>query len=611
MSLLRTSVLTAAALVSLTSALLSAPAQAAPQSARIALPGGTPSLAAVSSLSGPTDSAAPISIDISLPLRSRPQLNQLLSDIYDPSSARYGQYLTPQQFAAQYGPTQADYNAVIAWARSQGLTVTGTHPEHTLLGVSGSAATVGAAFGVQLYDFESPSGRIFHAPLSAPTVPSGFSGRISGVIGLDNATERTPNLRRQEPVSVLAGGSTEQGSGPLGGLTPKDLRTVYNLNKTGLDGSGQTLALFELDSYTVKDVLRYERTFGLPIVPLENINVDTTDSSFPRVPGGGTSEVILDIDMQIAFAPRASKVLVYVGPNTGQGSLDTYQQIATENRAKQISTSWGLWEDNEIGADANGTFIVSPSVNAEDQIFLQMAVQGQTIYSAAGDNGGVDRYDASPTAYFAQDPAAQPLMCSVGGTTLTVAKPGVDETYKSETTWNAGSYLAGAGGGGVSIFWGLPSYQKAAATLSHSVSPSVSIYARNVPDVSLVSDPGTGVDVYVTDPATGPNYYTYGGTSDASPMWAGFTALVNQGRAQAGKGPIGFINLALYSFGPGGVNRYTQAGGAVTDHYALDFHDIADGSNNIPYPAIKGYDLATGLGTFNGGNLLNDLVALP
>ncbi len=606
MILLRRSLRAAALLAGLASTALSGSAFAAP-AARTALPGLAPSLVSVSSPAGPVAPNTTISFVLTLPLRNQPKITQLLSDLYDPASKSYGQYLTPQQFADQFGPTQADYSAVISWAKAQGLTVTGTHPERTLLDLSGSAAAVQQAFQVTLNYYESPSGRLYYSPSGTPSLPAGIALVTSGVVGLDNAAVRVPNITRPvSPASILEGGSAAAppaGSGPGGTLIPSDIRTVYNLNGAGLDGAGQTLGLFELDSYSRTDALHYEKAVGLPSVPLENVFVDVTDPKFPLRPGAGTTEVMLDIDLQAALAPKAAKIIVYIGPNTGQGVLDTYQQIATENRAKQISTSWGLWEDNLLGYDFNtGQVYLSGTVNAENAIFTQMAIQGQTIFAAAGDNGGVDRNDQTPFAYFAQDPAAQPLMCSVGGTSLTVVKPGADETYKSETTWNFdGNYLNGAGGGGVSIFWPQFTFQSRAVQFATAAS-GVSKFARNVPDVSLNSDPNTGYLVYVTDPAAGAGFYQYGGTSAAAPLWAAFTALVNQQRAALGKGVIGFISPALYSYGPGGANA---------SRYGADFHDIKDGSNNIPYPAIPGYDLATGLGTMNGGNLLADLVARP
>lgn len=580
MSLFRTAALTAAALAALSSSLLAAPAQP-----RTALPGRFSPLAAVSTPLGKISSSLPVSLAISLPLRNQPEMRQLLQDLYDPASEHHGEFLSSSQFAERFGPTLGDYKAVIAFAQAHGLTVTRTYPERTLLDVSGSAAAVQNAFQVSLRQYQSPNGVVFHAPDTAPSIPAALTGKISAISGLDNGIVRYPQIQRKGSTEILEAAPQAPGTGPGGALIPTDIRTAYNLTATGLTGAGQTLAVFELDTYTSKDVLRYERNFGLPTVPLENVLVDKTDPNFPLYPGGGTAEVILDIDLQIALAPKAAKVLVYIAPNTDQGVVDCYQQIATDNRAKSISTSWATFEDQVSGTSLFG----------ENVAFTQMALQGQSIYTSAGDSGGVNR---NTNELSAGDPSGQPYVCSVGGTTLSVQKSNVNENYLSETTWNDGP--GSAGGGGVSVYWPIPQYQKKAAALTAKAYPKsgTSATMRNVPDVSLNADPNTGYLIYVTDPGAGAGYYQYGGTSASAPLWAGFTALVNQSRVSAGKGPIGFPNPALYSFGPGGVNA---------SRYSADFHDIADGSNNIPFVAVPGYDNATGLGSFNGVNLISDL----
>jgi subtilase family serine protease len=216
------------------------------------------------------------------------------------------------------------------------------------------------------------------------------------------------------------------------------------------------------------------------------------------------------------------------------------------------------------------------SLQAESVVFKQMAAQGQTIYSAAGDNGA----DDNGSSLSVDDPSSQPYVVGVGGTKLTIASGGA---YQSETTWNGGSSSNGAGGGGVSTVWTIPSWQANAATGKTLGSTTM----RNVPDVSLNADPTTGYAIYY-----GGQWTVYGGTSCAAPLWAAFTALVNQQRISNGKGAIGFPNGLLYQLG---------------SRYETDFHDIADGSTNLYYPAVTGYDDATGLGTINGTNLIQDL----
>ena len=582
---------------------------------RVSLPTQQPTIVSLSQPKGATSPSTTIGLAISLPFRSQADAKQFLHDLYDRNSLSYHKYLTSAQFTARFGPTQTDYDAVIAFAKSQGLTVTKTFPERTLVDVSGPASAVQSAFAVALQDYESPSGHLFHAPVGTPSIPATLGGKIDAVVGMDNAEVRISNIRRQTDADPGLVPTMQQGTSIKGGLAPNDIRTAYNLTGLHLDGAGQTLAVFELDTYTPTDILRYERLFKLPIVPLENVLVDPTDPDFPSYPGSDTAEVVLDIDMQMALAPKAAKILVYIGPNTNQGVVDQYQQIATDDRATSISSSWAEFEDRYFLAYPPNVDAIADYVLPEAKAFAQMAMQGQTMFASAGDDGGVD----PATGYLSpMDPSSQPYVCGVGGTTLTVRNPGLDEHHLHETTWDYdGNPTHGAGGGGVSYIWNFldpqdpldptqsakfaavtpPDYQTAAVALAPA-NATVDLAYRNVPDVSLNADPNTGYVIYVTDPNTGPDFYIVGGTSAAAPLWAGFAALVNQQRANLGEGTIGFINPALYALGPGGEFAY---------RYPKDFNDIGDRSNNIPYLAVKGYDLATGLGTFKGASLIGDL----
>ena len=505
-----------------------------------------------------------VSLALVLPLRNQDRLTDLLHRLYAPGDPLYRQYLTPDTFARQFSPTPADYEAVIAFAQAQGLTVTGTHVNRTVVDVSGNAQAVENAFGVQLHRYQVNGGRIFRAPSSEPQIPVQLVGRLAAVVGLDTAAVwQTHN--RERPAAPA---STPHalvvplgiGSGPGGGLAPTDIKTAYNLNAVSASGTGQTLGLFELAGYTASDITSYESYFGLPNVPLQNVLVD----SYSGAPGSGADEVTLDIELQIAVAPSISKIYVYEGPNSNAGVVDTYNRIATDNLAKSISTSWGLAE-NSSSASTRGS---------ENQAFQQMAAQGQSIFAASGDSGAYD----NRSTISVDDPASQPYMTGVGGTSL--ATNGAGGSWKSETTWNGGSIANGAGGGGVSTVWSKPSYQSTFGTSSTF---------RNVPDVSLDADPYTGYAIYFNGA-----WNIYGGTSCAAPVWSAFVACVNQGRVAAAKSTLGFANTLIYQIGAG-------------SRYGTDFHDIADNSTNLYYHATTGYDNATGWGTINAG-LFTDLV---
>jgi subtilase family serine protease len=546
------------------------PAGAAPKAMLPRLSGHIPAAIAHSHLLGRVASTQTVGLALTLPLRNQAGLTDLIARLSTPGDPQYGHFLTPAQFTARFGPTAGDYAAVAAAAQKMGLQVTGMHPNRLILDVSGPASVVESAFSLHLQRYRSAEGREFFAPDAGPALSAGLAGRVSGVVGLDNALHLRPHLRQAQRPSLL---SKRAGSGPYGGLSPSDVKNAYSLH-TGATGTGQVIALYELDGYTPSDIRAYETEFGLPAVPLQNILVDGANGSS----GDSTGEVTLDIELATALAPGVSKILVYETPNllttTDQTYIDGYNRIATDNIAKQISTSWGGPEDQSNLALLNG----------ENSVFQEMAAQGQTIVAVTGDNGAYD--DGSTLSV--DDPGSQPYVTGVGGTSL--ATNGTGGTYGAETVWglpynvndpnstDGGAFGVG-GGGGFSTVWPAPSYQDVLP-----LAPAM----RSVPDVALDSDPETGYAIYY-----GGQWQVYGGTSAAAPLWAGFTALVNQQRAAAGKPTIGFLNPPIYQIG-------------ASQAYNTNFHDVTHG-DNLYYPAETGYDNATGWGSFIGDALLGTL----
>lgn len=501
------------------------------------------------------DTNQTIPITFTLPLRHQGELEELVHRIYDPNDEMYGKYLTSEEFVERFAPTQENYSKVMAYAKKLGFKIAQTHPNRTLLNVTGNLATVEKAFDVRLNLYWALDGRKFYAPTNDPQVDSSIAPLISGIVGLDNSAVWRPLYQRQE----RAGGGPEL-SGPQGGFSPNDIAKAYNLTSVSEKGSGQVIALFELADYLDSDITAYTDYFGLPTPNLRRILVDGGSQS------GANLEVTLDIQLALALAPQ-SQIYVYEGPNSNQGVLDTYNRIATDNIAKQISTSWGIGENLENLA----------YLQAENAIFLQMAAHGQTIYAAAGDNGAFDDYPDN-NSLAVDDPASQPYVVGVGGTRLTVDS--ATGHYKSESVWNNGPGN-GAGGGGVSVVWPIPSWQAGVSTVYSKIN-------RNVPDVALNADPDTGYSVFYQG-----DWTICGGTSCAAPLWAAFTACVNQQRAATQKATLGFANPILYSI-------------AVGSSYATNFFDITIGNNQY-YSAQPGYDNASGCGSFNGANLFDTL----
>jgi kumamolisin len=496
-----------------------------------------------------------------LPLRNKAVLEELIRQIHDPSNEEhYGQYITPEEFVERFAPTQEDYDQVMGHAKNLGLTVTKTHANRTLLNVEGSAKSIENGFELSLHHYQKPDGRSFYAPDQEPKLPHSIASVIHCVVGLDNhAKWRTYNQRKQ---IVAKDDPSGYPSGPGGGYAPQDLLVAYNLTNVAEKGSGQIVALLELGEYLDSDIAEYASYFNLPAPQLKNVAVNGGSQD------GIDVEVTLDIELALALAPE-SQIYVYEGPNTDQGILNTYNQIASDNLAKQISTSWGLGE----------ALVNQQQLQAENAIFMQMAAQGQTVYAAAGDSGAYDAYkETHMRKLMVDDPASQPYVIGVGGTRLIV--DAMSGAYVSETVWNDG-LAQGAGGGGVSTIWPLPSWQTKVPTVYSKTN-------RNVPDVALNADPETGYAVFYNGEWT-----TVGGTSCAAPIWAAFNACVNQARVAQSKAVLGFANPLFYTIGLG-------------TSYNTDFHDIKMG-NNLHYPSKQGYDNASGWGSFNGANLFSDL----
>ena len=324
-----------------------------------------------------------------------------------------------------------------------------------------------------------------------------------------------------------------------------------------------------MDGYYLQDITKYENQAGIsPPVPLSNVML-AGSSGYPDNDTNAVAEVSLDIEMAISMAPGLSEVVVFEGNNwdTILNSMVSYSAI------KQFSCSWGFSgaEDATIAND-----------------FLVMAVQGQSFFLASGDG------DAFTGALMGPDDDTN--ITTVGGTSLTMNGSGV--SYASESVWNWGYnppawWYSGGGywgsSGGISTRSAIPTYQQGISMASNGGSTTM----RNVPDVALTA---TGIWVIYFNGLAG----SFGGTSCAAPLWAGFTALVNQQATASGQPSVGFVNPALYAIAKG-------------PSYTSCFNDITNGNDFWPsspsqYNSVPGYDLCTGLGTPNGINLINALM---
>ncbi|HWD18451.1 MAG TPA: protease pro-enzyme activation domain-containing protein [Verrucomicrobiae bacterium] len=511
-----------------------------------------------------------LNLAIGLPLRDAPGLENFLTQVSDPASPNYRQYLTPAEFTARFGPTEADYAAVQEFARRNHLRVTGLHEGRMVLDVEGATLDVENAFAIKMHVYRhDKEARDFFAPDHEPTVDAALP--IADVSGLNNYTlPRPKNLRTDAQAAPLTG------SGSNGAYLGQDFRHAYLPNVT-LTGAGQMLGLLEFDGFYASDITSYETAAGLTPLPLQTILLDGFNGTPTTGANSGDPEVSLDIEVAAALAPGLSKIVVFeAGPRGLENDILTV--MAESNQIKQLSCSWG-W-----GGGPSAT---------TDNIFKRMAAQGQSFFTAAGDSDaftvGSSSVNGVDNPSLANAPASSPYITAVGGTTLTTTGPG--GTWAGETVWNwglmSGSYVGGSGG--ISSYYALPSWQSGISMAANGGSTNF----RNIPDVAMTAD-----NVYVV--YNKGSIGAFGGTSCAAPLWAAFTALVNQQATASGRATAGFINPAIYALGK-------------SSSYSSTFHDVTTGNNassSSPnsYHASAGYDLCTGWGTPSGQGLIDALV---
>jgi len=497
----------------------------------------------------PTDPNTLLEIRVILPWTHQTELNHLLKSIYTPGSADYQHYLSDTQFMLLFGPSKSDISEISQYLTAQGMWV---DPSSVgcVLKVKGTVAAAQQAFGVEINNYEKSDKTRFYATAKNAVLPAYLAGKIAAIGGFDNINRYQSPL--QQNTNNLKPAFHKMASGPNGFLGPPDIIKAYNLTNVPSDGSYQTVALYEEGEYNPSDITAYEDYFNLPHVPIQTKIIDNSRGV------ASIKEITGDIELLIGTAPGLQNILVYESSN----GIDEWNAIAYDNIAKIISCSFG---ENEFDLDYS-------DVTADFLIFQKMAGQGQEVLVASGDYGAVNQT-------FVDEPSAQPYVTAVGFTRLAF---NADGSYGNEI----GSTISS---GGISKYESIPDYQQ--GMISQASKGSTTF--RNVPDVAMVGDtwPTNYFSIYVNGAWVG----QAGGSSYAAPMWAGFLARVNQGRANAGEPPLGFANPALYAI-------------AQSSDYTSDFHDITSGNNGY-YPAVPGYDLVTGIGSPNGLFLYNDLVS--
>jgi hypothetical protein len=523
---------------------------------------------------GRLESTNQLALAIGLPLRNPGAFQNLLRELYDPVSPNFHRYLTPRQFTEKFGPTEKDYQTVIEYVRRNGFTVTAEHAGRMVLEASATAGEVEKAFGVRMMTYRHPTeNRRFFAPDSEPSAPAEIP--ILDISGLDDYSRPRPLLSRIVPLDGRGNPQPEYwtGEGPDSTYIPADFKAAY-ASDVSADGTGQSVGLLEFDTCYPADIRAYENMENLPSPRLHEVGLPGAGGR----PGKYNDEVALDVEMAVGMAPGLSSVILYEAPlegsSGGYGSLfnSLLIRMAEDDAAGQLSSSWN---------PPSG-----PSLT-RDQIFQQMAAQGQSFFQASGD------YGAYTNGVYQQ--ADNPYITIVGGTGLWIemwsySSPGVYRQYPgygAEWVWNGGS-SNNVSGGGISASYLIPSWQEGIDMSANGGSR----HWRNSPDVAMFAD---GAFAIFDDGKQG----GLSGTSVAAPLWAGFTALINQQAAANGLPNVGFLNPAIYTIGMG-------------TNYDACFHDITSGNNTTAaspnrFYAVPGYDLCTGWGTPGGQALLDVL----
>jgi subtilase family serine protease len=502
-------------------------------------------------------------LDIVLPLRNQADLNNLLQELYDPSSPSYRHFLTVPEFTARFGPSQEDYDAVIRYAKTNGFVVVGGSRDGMDVQIEGSVASIETAFHVSMGIYQHPTeNRTYFAPDREPMVDLPFP--LWHISGLDNFSIPHPMFVKKSDFASAHGinanavvSHATTGSGPSASFLGSDMRAAY-YGGTTLSGAGQNLGLLEFLGTDLADLDTYFNNVGQTNnVPITLLSTDGTSTSCLDTRAGGScddTEQTLDLTQAIGMAPGLASLVMYVGSTDTAmiSAMTTHNPLPTT-----IGCSWG-WTPAD------------PSTL--NPYFQKMAAQGQNFFAASGD---ASTWSSRNEAW----PADNAFVVSVGGTDLITASAG--GAWKSETAW------VDSGGGISPDSIAIPSWQQLAGVINSTNRGSTTL--RNGPDVSA----NANFTFYVCADQTTCTANEFGGTSFATPMWAGYIALVNEQLAANGEPTIGFINPTIYSQ-------------SVTSSYGTEFHDITSGTSGS-FSAVAGYDLVTGWGSPNGTGLINAL----
>jgi subtilase family serine protease len=553
-------------------------------------------------------------------------LDQLLEQQQNPSSPDYHKWLTPSEFADRFGITPADLAKVAAWLTSQGFTVVETPSSRSYIAFNGTAAQVQSAFHVPIHRYVA-NGKSFFANSTEPSVPSALAGMVLGFRGLNNFPVKPRGIMRR----IIGTASQPNFTSSISGnnfLAPGDFATIYDLNSLyggspAIDGTGQKIAVMGQSNIVASDVATFRSLSGLPAnAPQLQLVQGSTD---PGIVDGDVQEASLDVEWSGAVAKNATIIYVF----SKNGVFDSFAFAIANNLAPVISISYGacenLWTSSEIAV------LVAMAQQANSQ--------GMTILAASGDGGAAD-CDGDSGAFPAVQgltvdvPASLPFVTGIGGTEFnegngTYWKPkGSTDivtsalSYIPEVAWNdtntpGALNTLSAGGGGVSKLFAKPIWQTGTGVPNDN--------ARDVPDISVNASPSHDGYLICTQikPSGSQNFTAscvnnsfrftdgsltvFGGTSFGAPTFAGIVALINQKTNSTGQGNVNYILYPLAASTPSAFHDVIGGANGFSGNEVPCSEGTPDcpSGGNIGFAAVTGYDLATGLGSFDGFNMVN------
>ncbi len=516
---------------------------------------------------GRAAATAPMHVVLGLSLSNRKALDALLVRQATPGDALYRRPFTAAQARALVAPSGARVNAVASYLAKSGFTNLHVTPDNLLVSGDGNVGVAERAFSTEIHVLAARGRRVF-ANVKPAAMPLGLRSVVGSIEGL-HTDGMTPAIALKKSVQSCTE-VPELDDCALGEFGPKDFQQAYNVGSA--TGSGTPIAIFAEGLLTgvVSDLRQQESASGLPAVPVTIVptGAQSGDTS-------AADEFDLDTQYSTGIATNVSQLYLYDAPSLGDADITTmFDQFVTDDKAKAGSASFG---GCETLAELDG----EPAT--DDAIFEEAALQGQTIFASAGDTGTFCPAPVSENGVPAGEPgqeypASSPYVVAVGGTTLLANPSG---TYGSEIGWYSG-------GGGPSLVESAGSWQSAVV--------KTALLTRDVPDIAMDGDPDTGANVIVSGASE-----EIGGTSLASPLSLGVWSILETAHANS----LTFAAPILYK-------EFSDDGGTgVTIPTGLTrpiggFHDILVGAN--PLPAKIGYDFSTGLGTFDVGVSIGDIL---